>query len=265
MKVILKRSDPIVRRLREARDRKNGSLVFCEGQKVVEELLRSSWETASLYCTKERHPTANKLLANAKKQVPLTVLSDDVMNFCSDVATPPGLIALAKPSRLFDHDRDRSLEGSLNLVIHNVQLPQNVGALLRTAEAAGVDQVYLTDQAADPWGPKALRGSSGSIFRLAINPKRSLETVIAELRTKKIRCVAATQNGRLVYDNMDWTGGIALVMGSEGAGFTQKEIFVFDDTIKIPMKGRVESLNVSTAAAVCLFEAARQRKNEAER
>jgi TrmH family RNA methyltransferase len=147
-------------------------------------------------------------------------------------------------------------------VIHNVQLPQNVGALIRTAEGAGVSDIYMTGSSADAWGPKALRGSSGSAFRVPIRKVAALAEALSELKTQGVRSVAATQNGKTAYDKVDWKQPSAVVMGSEGSGFSVEELALFDETLRIPMKGRVESLNVGSAAAVCLFEAARQRQYE---
>ncbi len=256
-KIINKRSDPQVLLLRKVRDGKDRSMVFCEGEKLVAELFASDWRPRALFCTQSKTSLADRLIRNSEP-IPLTVLSDDVMSFCSDLTTPQGLIALAKPPEKLFHTVPA--QGAvLGLVIHGVQLPQNVGALLRTAEGAGVTEVFASASSADPWGPKALRGSSGSAFRVPVHRLSSLAAITEQLRSRGIKSIAATQHGKVSYDKVDWTRSVALVMGSEGAGFSENEIKMLDQTITIPMKGKVESLNVATAAAVCLFEASRQR------
>ena len=258
-KIISKRSDSQVLLLRKVRDGKDRAMVFCEGEKLVTELFQSDWRPRSIFCTNKTLPFAEKLIPKSPS-IPITVLSEDVMAFCSDLSSPQGLIALAKPPERPSTPRE-SPGATLGLVIHGVQLPQNVGALLRTAEAAGVTDVLLSSTSADPWGPKALRGSSGSAFRVRIDRVPMLMDIRTQLKRRGMMMLAASQNGRMHYDEVDWRKPVALVVGSEGAGFSSEELTMFDQTIKIPMQGRVESLNVATAAAVCLFEAARQRRH----
>ncbi len=240
-------------------------MVFCEGLKLVEELLASQWRTVAVYCTRELFDTARSLVGSSQnKAIPIRVLSGPVMEYCSDLSTPPGILALAKPHGMFEVGGKQGI-ARLTLVIHNVQLPQNVGALLRTAEAAGSSDVYLTGASADPWGPKALRGASGSAFRMPMRKFPTLLDALNDLKATEVQSVGATMEARTDYDKIDWTRPIALVMGSEGSGFSDKELSLFDNSIRIPMKGRVESLNVGSAAAVCLFEAARQRRHESKK
>lgn len=261
VKIIEKRTDPTVLKLRHVRDGSDRSMVFCEGEKLIHDLFESSWRPMGLYCAPEFRETAKTLIARHKKQsLPIAVLSESVMKFCSDLVTPPGLIALAKPP-IFEERRPlASASAPLLLILHGVQLPQNAGALIRTAEAAGVTEIITTPNTADVFGPKALRGSTGSAFRLPVRRGAIFSDLLIKLQGEKIRSIAATQNGKTAYDEFNWNQPVALIVGSEGAGFTDKEIQQFDETVAIPMKGRVESLNVGIAAAICLFEAARQRR-----
>jgi RNA methyltransferase, TrmH family len=256
-KTIDKRADPAIRHLRRVRDGEDPERVFCEGFRLVEELLKSGWAPLEAYATRETEARARELLARHDHgATPLRVLSDSVMAFASGVDSPPGVIAIARKRR-----PSVTTKGvPLILVLHGLQLPQNVGAIIRSAEAAGVSEVYVTRTTADPFNPKALRGSSGSAFRLPIHPPATLAEVAGLLKSRGIRLLAATQEGADPHDSMDWTGPAALVVASEGAGFSDADIGFFDRTIRIPMAGAVESLNVASAAAVCLFEAARQRR-----
>lgn len=261
-KIVGKRSDPQALQLRKVRDGKDRSLVFCEGEKLVEELFQSSWLPRSLFCTSKKVPLAERL-APKDAGIPIIVLSDDVMEFCSDTTSPQGIIALAKPPQP-PVSAAPTKAAALTLLIHGVQLPQNVGALLRVSEAAGVKEVFVSGASADPWGPKALRGASGSAFRMPIRRFPSFIEALDNLRSRGIRSIAASQNAGMAYDRVDWKMPSALVLGSEGKGFAESEIKMVDQTVRIPMMGRIESLNVATAAAVCLFEAARQRNYAVE-
>lgn len=258
---IQKRSDPAVRLLRAIRDGKDDRHVFVEGSKAIGEMVRSGWAPHTLYCSVRARPEATRLRTGLSlPTLPIVTLSDDVMSFVSDLAAPPGLIAVAK--------RQASAplitsEPPFHLVLSGLQLPQNVGALLRTAEAAGVHRVWLTKGTADPFGPKVIRGSSGSVFRVPVGSGRSLLDVGASLKSQGMSLVATSAKASRDYDDFDWRGPVALAIGSEGAGFSADEERVFDVMVRIPMAGAVESLNAAAAAAVCMFEVARQRRREA--
>ena len=259
---IEKRSDPAVRHLRNVRDGEDRERVFCEGFRLVEELLKSGWPVQEAYATPETEERARSLLQqHGSPSAPLRVVSESVMTFVSSLETPPGLIAIAKKRRT----PSMSSATPLILVLHGLQLPQNVGAVLRSAEAAGVAEVWTTRSTSDPFNPKALRGSSGSAFRLPIFAYTSLTDVARDLKTRGVLLVAAHQDGAVPYDRVDWCGPTALAVGSEGAGFAGSDASLFDLTIRIPMAGAVESLNVANAASVCLFEAARQRRARIEK
>ncbi|MBV9079884.1 MAG: RNA methyltransferase, partial [Elusimicrobia bacterium] len=247
-----------VRFLRRVRDGEDPGRVFCEGQRLVEELLKSGWPPQELYCAADQLDRVKEMLDRfSKPGVPVRVMTDPVMSFVSSVDTPPGVIAIAKkrPSSLV-----RTAAAPLILVLNGLQLPQNVGAIFRTAEAAGVSEIWTTRGTADPFGPRALRGSSGSVFRIPVCPAGTLKEAAGVIASSGAALVGATQNGRVDYDRIDWTRPTALVLGSEGGGFSDEDAALFSETAKIPMAGSVESLNVAGAAAVCLFEAARQRR-----
>ena len=258
--VVQKRSHPAVLRLRDIRDGNDDRMVFCEGLKILEEAMKSSLRPEAVYCTVDSASDVKNLLAPTAGRVPVTLLADDVMKFVSDLSSPPGVIGLIKrPALASDAPIPPSPKGCF-LIVSGAQLPQNVGAMLRTAEGAGVAEVWICEATTDPFGPKAVRGSSGSCFRVPVRVGMKLDQALARLEAAGIAAVAATQNGTLDYDRFDWRKPAALVLGAEGAGFTTEQEALFKTRIRIPMAGKVESLNVATAAAVCLFEAARQRR-----
>lgn len=258
--IVHTRSNPVVQRLREIRDRKQAASLFCEGLKLVQALIDSRVPLKGLYCTEKWEENIRHLLKGHRLQnIPVTLLSPHVMEFVSDLDTPPGLIAVSAspaPPEAFASQSDMA---PLFLVLHQVQLPQNVGAMIRIAEASGVSEVWTTPGTADPFGPKAIRGSAGSVLRVPLRTNIPLHEAISQLAAARIAVVAATQDGHLVYDKVKWDKPTALVLGNEGGGFTLEETKYLKDTLRIPMMGRVESLNVATAAAICLFEAKKKR------
>lgn len=257
--LIRKRSDPHVLRLRRVRDGDVPGFLFCEGSKIVGEFFDSPWAVTSLFHTAETRAEAKSLLSfSRRKDVATFELTDDVMKFCSDLNAPPGLIAVGPRPPRRAHPIDTK-QNPLLLVIHGLQLPQNVGALMRTAEATGVAEIWATDKTADAYGPKSVRGSSGSVFRVPVRTNVPFAAAMNELKSQGVTVVGSSQNGAVDYTNFDWKKPTALVMGAEGPGLSADDTKQFDKLVRIPMKGKVESLNVGVAAAVCLFEAARQR------
>lgn len=259
--LIQKKTHPQIRHLREIRDGKIRNFLFCEGEKASVELLASDWTPSAVYGRSNTLPKIKSLLAKYQKSAtPIHILSNDVMDYVSDVIGAPGIIFIAKRRMLHPPELDPR-RAPLLLMLHQQQLPQNVGGMIRTAEAAGVDQIWMTKNTADPFHPKVIRGSSGSVFRMPIRDEKDFSLCVKELGEKNIQTVAADQNGDEEYDAFDWTKPTALVVGAEGSGLTDTEMATVDRTIRIPMKGQIESLNVGVAAAVCLFEAARQRRH----
>jgi len=143
--------------------------------------------------------------------------------------------------------------------MHGINNPVNVGAILRAAEAAGATGVIATKATADPFSPKALRGAMGSAFRLPIWTAADYANVIDWCRNAEVKTFAADVNASMSHIEADWTGPSGIVLGPESAGLTAEEIQAAGQAIKIPMQKSVQSLNVSVAAGVILYEAARQR------
>lgn len=257
---IEKRTDPAVRYIRKIRDGEDHTRVFCEGIHLAEEMLASHWPILELFCLPEMLTDVKRIfLKRGAAPVRVRTVAPHVMSFVSDLDTPPGVISIGEKRPV---KTPLGKSASLLLVLAGVQNPLNVGAVLRTGEAAGVSEVWTTRATADPFRPKALRASSGSAFRLPVIAAATLAEAAGQLKTRDVALVGAVQDGHIDYDRFDWTRPSALVMGSEGTGFTKDELALFTETVRIPMLGAVESLNVGNAAAVCLFEAARQRRSK---
>lgn len=163
------------------------------------------------------------------------------------------------------HSVPRSLEdlrlgeSPLVMVLESVEKPGNLGAVLRSADAAGADAVIVCDPLTDIWNPNLIRSSVGAVFSVPVAVCTSADA-IAFLRKRGIRILTAQLQDSEWYYDTDMTGATALVMGTESTGLTQAWRDSADAHIKIPMLGRLDSLNVSVSAAVLLYEAVRQRK-----
>lgn len=163
------------------------------------------------------------------------------------------------------HSAPRSLEdlrlgeSPLVMVLESVEKPGNLGAVLRSADAAGADAVIVCDPLTDIWNPNLIRSSVGAVFSVPVAVCTSADA-IAFLKKRGIRILTAQLQDSEWYYDTDMTGATALVMGTESTGLTQAWRDSADAHIKIPMLGRLDSLNVSVSAAVLLYEAVRQRK-----
>jgi len=185
--------------------------------------------------------------------------SADAIAAASPVRTPSGIVAIAT-MRLGEIDPVLRATPAMVVAPIDVQDPGNLGAMIRTAEAAGATGVVRAGQSADPLSWKAIRGSMGSVFRLPVAAAPSLAGLLEAARALGLAVVAATPvDGRDVFD-VDLTRPLLLLMGGEGGGLSPAVAAAADLRIRIPMAPPVESLNVAVATGIILFEAQRQRQ-----
>jgi len=191
----------------------------------------------------------------------LASVSEKLLASISYTKTPQGIIVLAsRPDWGRTKFESAQGEAPLIVIVHSINNPVNVGAILRTAEAAGATGAIATAHTTDPFSPKALRGAMGSAFRLPIWTGATYADVLAWCAERDIKTVCADVEGSTLYTEIDWQGPRALIVGPESTGLTSEEVSATGAAVKVPMQGRVESLNVAVATAVVLYEAARQRK-----
>jgi RNA methyltransferase, TrmH family len=257
--LIRSRANPLVKRLRALKQQGTDDLLLIEGPKLLAEAMAAGVPLVEAAASPRllRRPGGRDLLAAAEARCPVRMLDDDLLASLTEVETSQGVLALARPPRF---DEARVLSGRpLVLVAVGVQDPGNVGALMRTAEAAGAAGAYLTGGSADAFSWKALRGSMGSAFRLPHFRVRAAVAVAERLRAAGLRLVGTGAGASRPYDLADLRGPLALFVGAEGSGLPADVRDTLDAQVSVPMAGAVESLNVAVAAGVLLFEAARQR------
>ena len=260
---ITSRDNSLLRQVRAVRDGKIEELIFIEGLRLCEEAQRSNLEIEAVIVSeelmrKERAAAAIEELSRVSKRV--ASVSEKLLASVSYTKTPQGIIVLAQRPEASEKRLTGSLDAnSLLVVLHQINNPVNVGAILRTAEAAGATGVITTKNTSDPFSPKSLRGAMGSAFRLPIWSGVTFDEMIVWSRKRGIVTVCADVDATASYTDIDWTGPTALILGPESTGLTPEELESADQRVSIPMKGDAESLNVSVAAGILLFEAARQR------
>lgn len=231
------------------RDRERIAL---EGDRLVEDALAAGLEVEVVLVAEEREQRAHEL---ERRGVPLRRVAGHLLERVSELSTSPGILALcARPERRVLEDL-APVPDALALVVAGVSDPGNLGALARSAEAAGASFLALVSGGCSPWNGKALRGSMGSLLRLPVLSFGTAREAIDALALHRFRQVSAATRGGTPLSRFDWSGRVALWIGAE-SGVLPGAAESFEG-VTIPMAGRVESLNVTVAASLLLFAAGR--------
>ena len=188
-------------------------------------------------------------------------VTDEVMRAMSDTQTPQGILALC---RQFSYQLSDILGGSqMHLaVLETIQDPGNLGTILRAGEGAGITGVIMNRTTADIYNPKVIRSTMGSIYRVPFLYTDDLQETIRQVKKAGVRLFAAHLKGERSYDQEDYTGNTGFLIGNEANGLSAETADMADCYIKIPMLGKVESLNAAVAASILMYETARQRRND---
>jgi RNA methyltransferase, TrmH family len=260
---ITSRDNSLLRHARAVRDGKSRESIFVEGLRLCEEALRSNLKIEAVIYSERiarKDRAANLINELESVAVKSASVSEKLLESISYTKTPQGIVVIAARPQLTENQFKATQPANpLLVVLHGINNPVNVGAILRTAEAAGATGAITTQRTADPFSPKSLRGAMGSAFRLPIWSDVDYERAIEWLRIKDVRIFCADVNGTKGYLDVDWRTPAALIVGPESLGLSESEIAAVDEAIRIPMTKSVESLNVGVAAGVILYEARRQR------
>jgi len=254
---ISSRQNAIVKRFRALHAARADDTVLLDGAHLLEEALSAGLpiEIAAF-----AEPLASGSLATelARAGTRTVVVAPRVLSAISPVRQPSGVVSIA---RLRAASLDAALGGNppLTVILHEVQDPGNVGAVIRVAEACGATGVITTPGTADPFGWKSLRGSMGSAFRVPIATKQPMTGVAAALASRGLPILASVPRDGTPLRRADLTGPAAILLGGEGAGLPPDLLARSAARLSIPMREPVDSLNVSIAASLILYEAARQR------
>jgi TrmH family RNA methyltransferase len=251
------------RRLATRRFRAETGQLLGEGPQAVREALGVPGLTHEVFATAaatDRHPDVHDRALDT--DVPWTVVDDDVLAEIADATTPQGLVAVCD-TVVAGLD---ALPGDARLVVvcHDMRDPGNAGAVIRCADAAGADAVVLSADSVDPTNPKAVRASAGSLFHLPVLVERDHDAVLVVLRERGLQVLATDGAADVDLFDADVDGSgldlalpTAWVMGNEAQGLPAPVRDAADRAVAVPILGRAESLNLATAAAVCLYASAR--------
>ena len=243
----------IVRLRDEKRQRKQDGLMLVEGYDEIRLALAAGHQPQTLFSAPElvSRPLEEDM------QVESITVSRAVFEKMSYRENPDGWLTIF-PIPQTSLDTLTLNDVPLVIVAESVEKPGNLGAILRTADAAGVDALLVCDPRVDLWNPNVVRASRGAVFSVPVVECDSV-SALAWLRTHGVRVLAATPSAEMVYSDVDLREPAAIAVGTEDEGLTDFWMSSADLKVSIPMMGRVNSLNVSVSTALILYEAVRQR------
>lgn len=262
--MITSRNNPKIKnivRLSKAAERQQQNLFVVEGFREIDRALRSAYEAVQFYYSPDlcKPDKINELLNRLPQCCDQEAISPEVFEKIAYREGSDGFVAVfqLKQHRLADFNPS---DKSLILVVESVEKPGNLGAVIRTADAAGLDAVIVCDPRTDIYNPNTIRSSIGCVFTVPIYTSTTAE-VIQWLDKHRILSYATSLEASIPYTTADFTQASAIIMGTEATGLTDAWLKAANHRIIIPMHGIADSLNISTSAAIVVFEAIRQRNS----
>lgn len=237
--------------MKSGKERKKQDIFLVEGLRMFAELPRSLH--IETYATEEFYEKHEDMFLGLSFEL----VSQHVMEFMADTRTPQGVISVVK--RLH-YTLEDVCKGKMPLImaLENIQDPGNLGTILRTGEGAGVTGILMSKDTVDVYNPKVVRSTMGSIFRIPFFYVENLTETVEALGKNHYATYSAHLQGKSFYD-FDYTKPTIFCIGNEGNGLSESLSRATESKIKIPMHGKVESLNAATASTVLMYEAMRQR------
>ena len=248
----------IIQLNKKAKARREQGLFAAEGKKMFWEAPKEWIE--KVYITESLSEEPEIIGRVQEQNVPYEIVTDAVFRQMSDTLTPQGVLTLLKKPEYTLEDILGG-ENPLVMILEDLQDPGNLGTILRTAEGAGVQGVLMTKTCVDITNPKVIRSTMGSVYRMPFLYVEDVVSLKQELKKRNIRTYAAHLKGENSYEQEDYAAGTAFLIGNEGNGLTEEAAASADCLIRIPMCGKVESLNAAMAAGILMYEASRQRRD----
>ena len=224
-----------------------------EGIKIFNEI--ESEDIDEVYVSESFMRTCDTQTRVRLKFLSHETVTDTVFEYMSDTKSPQGILAVVRMKSY------NELSGDSFIILDKLQDPGNLGTIFRTAEAAGIDGIIMSRDTVDVYNPKVVRSTMGGILRVPFKYVDNIEEEIRGLKKAGVRVYAAHLDGVSSYDEADYCGPTAFIIGNESAGISDSVAACADELIRIPMLGKVESLNASVAAGILMYELARQRRN----
>lgn len=245
----------------KARERREAGIFLAEGFKLFQEAPEENIRDVYLSEGALERLEAESNLKEKLDHVGYETVSGEVFQKMSDTNTPQGILCVVRRP-VYTLDQLLDATSPLLVVLESLQDPGNLGTILRTGEGAGITGVILGRETVDIFSPKTIRATMGSIFRVPFVCVEDLAQTIETIRKRGVQTYAAHLSGKSCYDNFSFRGGTAFLIGNEGKGLSAEITALADSLLRIPMEGRVESLNAAVAASLLIYEAHRQRQKK---
>ncbi len=247
---------------RKVRDGKDPSRIFIEGGRLVNEALRSRMVIEECFCDEDFRDRELLSVVDTKTQK-IAEMPGRIFRSITDTDNSQGIILIAERPKdgvaaIEKHLISRKSALPIVLFLKEINNPSNLGAILRTAEAAGVAGIAISENSADVYSPKSLRAAMGSSFRLPIWDQALFVDVLLWARKWGLESTAADVGAEKSYTQIDWHQPRLLIFGSEAHGLNETDLDRIDEQMQIPLENDVESLNLAVSAGIILFEAKRQ-------
>lgn len=254
----------------KARERRKADVYLVEGRKMFLEapeaelqeifVADSLWERLETEEGAELDAQLKKRLRelDAEGRLPVFLVTDEVLRKIADTQTPQGIVCVLKQKH-YTLEQLITKKNPLLVVLEDLQDPGNLGTILRTGEGAGITGVIMSKDTVDLYNPKTIRATMGSVYRVPFVYAEDLKQVLATLKEAGITSYAAHLKGTKYYDSFDFRKGTAFLIGNEGNGLQTETAEQADVYLKIPMEGKLESLNAAVATSILMYEANRQR------
>lgn len=257
----------------KAKERRKDKVFVVEGAKMYleapMELIREVYVSAGfldkhgLACESGRCDRVSEVqdaeLTEKLKMTGYEAVADEVFAKMSDTQSPQGILAVIEQPA-YELNQLLTSGKPLFIILENLQDPGNLGTIIRTGEGAGITGVIMSDTTVDIYNPKVIRSTMGSIYRVPFVYEKDLIAVLSQLHNAGVKTYAAHLKGEDYYDGFSFEGPTAFLIGNEGNGLTEEVSKNASSYLKIPMEGKVESLNAGIAASLLMYEAHRQRR-----
>lgn len=255
MEVITSVQNPRIKqwaKLHTRKEREKTGLFLIEGPHLVEEACKSDVRLEAVLLEE-----GTDIPAWLPAHAPSLYVTRSVLEKLSETKTPQSIAAVVHMHSMLPTELPRN---GFWLLLDRVQDPGNVGTLIRTADAAGLDGVILGEASADLYNGKTIRSTMGSLFHLPVW-REKLPDFVARIREKEAsaRVIGTSLQESKLYTDVSYTGTVLLVIGNEGSGMSEEMLSLADQNVIIPLHGRAESLNAAIAGSVVIYEAVRQR------
>lgn len=242
------------KKLKERKNRNKQKKYLIEGFRLVEEALKAKANIETIFYIEDIEEKAINIINKYNYKGKIFKLNKSLFLEICETENPQGLLAV-----VLMNNTNTVLNGEFYLLCDKVQDPGNLGTIIRTAHASGIDGVILTKGTVDIYNDKTIRSTMGSIFYVPIIQDENLN-VIRELKEKGFSIVATSLEGKNDFFDEDLTGKVVITVGNEGNGVSKEVYDISDKMVKIPMPGGAESLNVGVATSIILYERVRQTR-----